>query len=220
MKRNQFVIAILILVGTFTSAALFSSCSESKGDDVDEYADWQAKNDAYFNKVYTEAEQAVKSGSKEWKIYTTWSINESVAKATDNIVVKVLKEGTGSGCPLYTDEVYVHYIGHLIPSVSYPKGFLFDKSTQTEALNLATDRPVLFFIIDAVSDGFSTALQHMHVGDYWRVYVPYQLGYKGVAQTGIPAYSTLIFDIYLCEYFHDTDSVIYWNAKETPSFEE
>ena len=66
MKRNQFVIAILMLVGAFTSAALFSSCSESKGDDVDEYADWQAKNDAYFNKVYTEAEQAVKSGSKEW----------------------------------------------------------------------------------------------------------------------------------------------------------
>ena len=73
--------------------------------------------------------------------------------------------------------------------------------------------------IEAFID-IGTALQHMHVGDYWRVYVPYQLGYKGVAQTGIPAYSTLIFDIYLCEYFHDTDSVIYWNAKETPSFEE
>ena len=35
MKRNQFVIAILMLVGAFTSAALFSSCSESKGDDVE-----------------------------------------------------------------------------------------------------------------------------------------------------------------------------------------
>lgn len=219
MNKKQFLRKALMLVGAVVSLSLFSACSESDGDVTDDFADWQQKNDTYFNKVYTEAQNAVKSGSKEWKIFTTWSINESVAKTTDNIVVKVLKEGTGSGCPLYTDAVYVHYIGHLIPSVSYPKGFLFDKSTQTEALNLATDRPVLFFI-DAVSDGFSTALQHMHVGDYWRVYVPYQLGYKGVAQTGIPAYSTLIFDIYLCEYFHDTDSIIYWNAKETPWFEE
>ena len=36
MKRNQFLIAIFMLVATFTSVALFSSCSESKGDEVDE----------------------------------------------------------------------------------------------------------------------------------------------------------------------------------------
>lgn len=220
MNKKQFLRKAFMLVGAVVSLSLFSACSESDGDVTDDFADWQQKNDTYFNKVYTEAQNAVKSGSTEWKVMTKWSINEASAQATDNIVVKVLKEGTGSGCPLYTDNVYVHYIGHLIPSVSYPKGFLFDKSTQTEALNLATDRPVLFFTDAVTTDGFATALQHMHVGDYWRVYVPYQLGYKGVAQTGIPAYSTLIFDIYLCEYFHDTDSVIYWNAKETPSFEE
>lgn len=219
MKRNQFLIAILMLVGAFTSVALFSSCSESKGDEVDEYADWQTKNDAYFNKVYTEAQQAVKSGKKDWKILTTWSINDDVAQNTDHIVVKVLQEGKGSGCPLYTDNVYVHYIGHLIPSVSYPNGYLFDKSTQTAEMNVASDKPVLVSP-NEMTDGFATALQYMHIGDHWRIYVPYQLGYKGASRTGVPAYSTLIFDVYLCEYFRDDDSVIIWKAKESTWVEE
>ena len=219
MKRNQFLFAIIMLATAFTSAALCSSCSESSGDETEEYADWQAKNDTYFNKVYNEAQQAVKSGNKAWKILTTWSINEAAAQTTDHIVVNVLQEGTGSGCPLYTDNVYVHYIGHLIPSVSYPQGYLFDKSTATAELNIDSDKPALL-APNGLTDGFATALQHMHIGDYWRVYVPYQLGYKGVAKTGVPAYSTLIFDIYLCEYFRDDDYVIIWKAKENAWFEE
>lgn len=91
---------------------------------MEEYADWKARNDAYFNKVYSDAQQAIKSGSKEWKIFNTWSVNETVATTTDHIVVKVLQEGTGSGCPIFTDNVYVHYIGRLMPSVSYPQVFV------------------------------------------------------------------------------------------------
>ena len=219
MKRNQFLIAIFMLVGAFTSTALLSSCSESQGDEEEEFADWQAKNDTYFNKVYTEAQQAVNSGSKAWKILTTWSINDASAQTTDHIVVQVLTEGTGSGCPLYTDQAYVHYIGRLIPSLNYPQGYLFDKSTASSELNLATDKPTLFSPQN-LTDGFATALQNMHIGDYWRVYVPYQLGYKGVAKTAIPAYSTLVFDIYLCEYFRDDDSVIDWKARENAWVEE
>ena len=203
MKRNQFLTAIFMLAAVFTSAALCSSCSESSGDEVEEYADWKARNDAYFNR----------------KIFNTWSVNETVATTTDHIVVKVLQEGTGSGCPIFTDNVYVHYIGRLMPSVSYPQGYSFDKSTQTLELNLASDEPSLF-TVGQLTDGFSTALQHMHIGDYWRVYVPYTLGYKGASQAGIPAYSTLVFDIYLCKYFRDSESTIYWKAKENPWFEE
>lgn len=219
MKRNQFLTAIFMLAAVFTSAALCSSCSESSGDEEEEYADWKARNDAYFNKVYSDAQQAIKSGSKEWKIFNTWSVNETVATTTDHIVVKVLQEGTGSGCPIFTDNVYVHYIGRLMPSVSYPQGYSFDKSTQTLELNLASDEPSLF-TVGQLTDGFSTALQYMHIGDYWRVYVPYTLAYKGASQAGIPAYSTLVFDIYLCKYFRDSESTIYWKAKENPWFEE
>jgi FKBP-type peptidyl-prolyl cis-trans isomerase FklB len=49
-------------------------------------------------------------------------------------------------------------------------------------------------------DGFSTALQHMSVGDYWRVYIPWELGY-GTSGSGstIPGYSVLVFDLALID---------------------
>ena len=43
---------------------------------------------------------------------------------------------------------------------------------------------------------------------------------KERVKTGIPAYSTLIFDIYLCQYFRDDDYVIIWKAKEGTWIEE
>ena len=51
--------------------------------------------------------------------------------------------------------------------------------------------------------GFSTALQHMHKGDRWRVTIPYQLAYGTTDKTTIPAYSTLIFEIELVDFYSE-----------------
>jgi peptidylprolyl isomerase/FKBP-type peptidyl-prolyl cis-trans isomerase FklB len=48
-------------------------------------------------------------------------------------------------------------------------------------------------------DGFSTALQHMEVGDKWEVWIPWQLGYGAIGQREIKAYSTLVFEIELVD---------------------
>ncbi len=40
---------------------------------------------------------------------------------------------------------------------------------------------------------------HMHCGDYWKIYIPYGLGYGTSATGAIPGYSTLIFEINLTE---------------------
>jgi len=48
-----------------------------------------------------------------------------------------------------------------------------------------------------IIDGFSTALQHMDVGDKWEVWIPWQLGYGSSASGTIPAYTTLVFEIEL-----------------------
>ena len=50
-----------------------------------------------------------------------------------------------------------------------------------------------------VVDGLATALQHMHVGDRWLIYIPYQLGFglRNVPEWGVPAYSTLVLDVTL-----------------------
>ncbi|MDP4277664.1 MAG: FKBP-type peptidyl-prolyl cis-trans isomerase [Bacteroidota bacterium] len=48
-------------------------------------------------------------------------------------------------------------------------------------------------------DGFDIALQYMHVGDYWKLYIPYNLAYGTSGTTSVPAYSMLVYYIYLKE---------------------
>ena len=84
---------------------------------------------------------------------------------------------------------------------------MFDSSYQGD-YDVTTARPVTF-CVGALVDGFATALQHMHIGDQWRVYIPYQLGYGSSEKTGIPAFSTLVFDIALVNYFKAGDSPSY-----------
>jgi len=60
------------------------------------------------------------------------------------------------------------------------------------------------FAVSGVVKGFSTALMRMHRGDHWRIYIPYQLGYGSGARSVIPAYSTLIFDLRLEDFWRKT----------------
>lgn len=70
------------------------------------------------------------------------------------------------------------------------QGEVFDS-----ALRENSDDP-LETSVSGVVDGWTTALQHMHEGDIWEVWVPYQLGY-GVSGYGdnIKPYTTLVFQV-------------------------
>ncbi len=183
-------------------AMVLVSCSESD-DTVEEYPNWKNTNTAYFTNLYATAKAAVASGDTSWKVIKSWSIPEDndhlVSGAEDYIVVKVLESGTGTGCPIYNDNVRIHYQGRLLPSTSYASGYVFDQSfygTFNENTAVATE-----LAVSGTVDGFATALQKMHIGDHWQVYIPYQLGYgESTSNTSIPAYSTLIFDIRLVSY--------------------
>ena len=48
-----------------------------------------------------------------------------------------------------------------------------------------------------VIEGWQVALQKMHVGDKWIIYIPYTLGYGNKNTDSIPAYSTLVFEVEL-----------------------
>ena len=41
------------------------------------------------------------------------------------------------------------------------------------------------------------AMQQMHIGDKWEIYIPAEMGYGKFSQPGIPGGSTLIFEIEL-----------------------
>ena len=120
------------------------------------------------------------------------------------------ESGSTSPSPLFTDTVRVVYEGRLIPSPSYPSGYVFQKTFEGE-YNPATAVAVKLGVQE-VRDGFATALQHMKVGDRWQVYIPYKLGYEDKAEGSIPAYSTLIFDMTLVSYYHPGQSVPVFKA--------
>jgi FKBP-type peptidyl-prolyl cis-trans isomerase FklB len=184
------------------AVALFVSCGEND-DKEEEFPHWQKTNTAYFNNLFATTKSAIESGDTSWKLIKSWSIpedNENFTSAPeDYIVVKVLETGTGSGCPLYTDNAWVHYQGRLLPSTSYANGYVFDQSFYG-TFNENTAVPAKLTVSGTVA-GFATALQKMHIGDRWLVYIPYQLGYgEKIANDVIPAFSTLIFDIKLVAY--------------------
>lgn len=197
MKKttNQRILMLAWAVLMVLPMALLTSCSESD-EEITEFDNWQERNDTYFKEVYNRAKS---SSTGEWKVFAQWSLNEEMAtKAEDHIVVQVLETGTGSGCPIFTDSVSIHYSGRLMPSASYPEGYEFDKSW-SGTFNAAISKPYSGSVNSFV-DGFATALQNMHIGDHWRVYIPYRLGY-GSSSGSIPAYSTLIFDLRLVAYY-------------------
>lgn len=200
------------------STGLFTSCTEND-DTVEEYANWQSKNETYWDNLYTTTQQKIKGGDTSWKIilnYTFQNQKQTTGSALtyrpeNYIIAHVEQAGIGTTSPLYSDSVSMHYMGRLIPSTTYTSGLIFDKSWSSDKFNAATSRPVHSYIgltYDAegkptsLVDGFTTALMSMHRGDHWTVYIPYQLGYGEKNSGVVPAYSTLIFDLRLNDFSH------------------
>ena len=208
----------LCLGGMLLSAGLFTSCTE-KDNTVEEFTNWQSKNETYWNKLYTATQQKIKSGDTSWKIILNYTFQNqkqtsgsALTYSPENyIIAHVEQAGSGTASPLYSDSVSMHYMGRLIPSTTYTAGLIFDKSWSSDIFNAATSRPNHSYIglsydskgkpISLV-DGFTTALMSMHRGDHWTVYIPYQLGYGSTSTGLVPAYSILIFDLRLVDFSH------------------
>ena len=175
----------------FTFLPLYVSCSEESGEE-DEYADWQERNDAMTDKwAGNTSFRKIKNFTKD---------QETTGSNSDYIYVQVLEEGAGMESPLYTDSVWVAYRGRLIPTTSYADGYVFDQSYEGDFSWHTADMSK--FAVGSLVEGFSTALMDMKPGDHWRVHIPYALGYGSAEKTSIPAYSDLIFDIALLDFWH------------------
>ncbi len=206
-------IKLLYLFVMLLSVMGLASCSEND-DTEEEYPNWQVTNTKYFSNLKDSVSKLVAAGdTAEWNIYKIWSQTDYKAgdKSDSVIIVHKLKNGTGSGCPIYTDSVRVHYGGKLLPSTSYPSGYKFAQSYSTSLsdYDVTTCIPAKL-AVSGVIDGFSTALQRMHIGDRWIVYMPYQLGYGTSGSTSIPGYSVLIYDMQLAAYYRAGQIVPSW----------
>lgn len=209
-KWAKAVVALPFLL--FAFLLLPASCSEET-DEVEEFPNWEKTNTDYWNNLYATTTQRIAAGDSSWKIIKKWSLPDTLDAAnTQYIIVHVLNEGTGAGSPLYTDSVRVHYSGRLLPSTSYEKGYEFD-SSYTAGAKAESSAPAQF-LVSQLTDGFATAVQHMHIGDKWQVYVPSDLGYGSTGSGSvIPGYSVLVFDIQLVSYYRAGTDVPDFQAK-------
>lgn len=179
---------------------LFTSCEETA--EIDEYANWKVRNAEFIDSI---AAIAKANADGRWLRILSFKLNDTDINGNpvehdneDYIYCRIETEGTGSSSPVFSDTVQVNYRGRLIPTLSYPEGKVFDQSYKG-ALNPATAVPSEFNV-GGVIVGWSTALQHMSIGDIWRVYIPAPLAYSSSKQTEIPAYSALIFDMNLVDF--------------------
>ena len=99
------------------------------------------------------------------------------------IFYKVIRSGNPKApSPNRNSVVTAHYVGKTI------NGRTFDSSRGGTA--------PAFRLRDLIP-GWIIALQQMHVGDKWEIYIPAEQAYGRFNQPGIPGGSTLIFEIEL-----------------------
>lgn len=99
------------------------------------------------------------------------------------IYYKIIASGDKDGRkPSARSVVTAHYTGRTI------NGRTFDSSRGGS--------PLAARLSDLIT-GWSIAMQQMHVGDRWEVYIPAEMAYGKLSQPGIPGGSTLIFDMEL-----------------------
>ncbi len=179
-----------------SSSVSLLSCSEENTEEG-EYDNWQVKNDEMTSQWASQANNGT------YNKILTYSKDASAQnlKSSDYIYVETLTSGSSAESPIYTDTVRVAYRGRLLPSKTYSDGYVFDQTYLKDFDWLTAN--VRDLAVSGLVDGFSTALMNMHRGDRWCVRIPYQLGYGSVAQgSSVPAYSNLVFDIVLQDFWH------------------
>lgn len=119
--------------------------------------------------------------NREW--LQAKSAEPGVKMLDKGICYKVLKHGDAKNAmPNRGSVIVAHYVGKTI------NGKVFDSSRGGVA--------PAFRLRDLIP-GWIIALQQMHVGDKWEIYIPAEQGYGKMNQPGIPGGSTLVFEIEL-----------------------
>ena len=108
---------------------------------------------------------------------------EGIIALESGILMRQLEKGSGDRCPQLSSIVFVNYTGRLTD------GTVFD-TTDGETL------PACFRVREVIV-GWQAALLRMHAGDRYEVFIPAKYGYGSMKLDGIPAWSTLCFEIEL-----------------------
>jgi len=204
-------LAYVALLGFLLAGAsgFLTGCKEKEEASV--YDNWQERNDDFVDSLNTVVTSAnfFYTASVELEdvdavpVNTLFAIetSSSTTEGTQFVYCKKLSKYIGMPQPIYTDQVSVHYYGTYIIGVKFDGTFKGYAATEhgtldpNDRLPTATDSPSTMKVSSLVS-GFTTALQFMHVGERWMLYIPYDSGY-GSSSSSVVSYSTLVFDVIL-----------------------
>lgn len=204
------------------SCGLWAAACTSEDNSNPVYDNWTVRNTAAFADTLrvarTEIAKARAQYGEKWEEHTPWRVygNYTLGKggnptAKDSVVVRVVNsqlsaaEALKAPRPLFTDTVRIDYIGRLMPTAEEPKGKIFDhtgpSSSENDVFNTMFNTASKLAVSTTVV-GFSTALQQMHLGDRWRVFIPAKGGYGNSTTQSVPAGSMLTFDLQLRSFWH------------------
>lgn len=142
----------------------------------------------YFTQLEAEMQaEAAKAGEVNLKNGEAFlaenAKREGIKVTASGLQYEVLETGNGDS-PKASDNVEVHYTGKLID------GTVFDSSVERGV-------PASFGVTQVIP-GWVEALQLMHEGDKWRLYIPSNLAYGPNGAGGVIGPNmTLIFDVEL-----------------------
>jgi len=130
-------------------------------------------------------EKDAKENTAKGEAYATKFAKEKGVKKTESgLLYQVEKEGTGDA-PKDSDTVVVNYKGTLIDGTEFDNSY-----TRGEPLS---------FRLDGVIPGWTEGLKHVKKGGKIKLVIPPQLAYGKNGVPGIPANSTLVFDVELLD---------------------
>jgi len=136
---------------------------------------------SYMQQAMEKKTVAMKEGGV--KFLNENKTKEGVKTTASGLQYKVVTSGKGK-MPNAESSVTVHYTGKLID------GTVFDSSVERGS-------PATFGVSQVIA-GWTEAMQLMHEGDKWMLYIPSELGYGERGAGGqIPPHSALIFEVEL-----------------------
>ncbi len=152
-------------------------------------ADIEATLQSFEAKVKASAEQKMAADAKANdekgdKFRADFAKQKGVKKTSSGLLYQVEKEGTGA-TPKDSDTVVVNYVGTLADGTEFDNSY-----KRGEPLS---------FRLDGVIPGWTEGLKHVKKGGKIKLVIPPALAYGKAGVPGIPANSTLVFEVELLD---------------------